>query len=61
MNNDVIPCDMVLLYTSEENSACYVETSNLDGETNLKTKYAFVDGIVLHPDQFELLEGYLEV
>ena len=52
---------MVLLYTTEENSLCYVETSNLDGEANLKTKYAFVDGIVLYPDQFDLLEGVLDV
>ncbi len=33
----------------------------MDGEANLKTKFAFVDEIVLYPDQFNLLEGYLEV
>ncbi|XP_018306223.1 probable phospholipid-transporting ATPase IF [Mycetomoellerius zeteki] len=31
-----IPCDIVLLY-SETPGCCYVTTSNLDGETNLKT------------------------
>ncbi|XP_020288805.1 probable phospholipid-transporting ATPase IF isoform X2 [Pseudomyrmex gracilis] len=31
-----VPCDIVLLY-SESPGCCYVTTSNLDGETNLKT------------------------
>lgn len=30
-----VPCDIVLLY-SETPGCCYVTTSNLDGETNLK-------------------------
>ncbi len=51
-NTEPIPCDMVLLYTTEENSICYVETSNLDGETNLKTKYAFNEGIAIYPHEF---------
>ena len=32
------PCDIVLLASSLEDSVCYVETKNLDGETNLKIK-----------------------
>ncbi|XP_050456062.1 phospholipid-transporting ATPase IF-like isoform X4 [Cataglyphis hispanica] len=31
-----VPCDIILLY-SETPGCCYVTTSNLDGETNLKT------------------------
>ena len=32
--------DMVLLSTSEEDQDCYIETADLDGETNLKKRYA---------------------
>ncbi|KAI9140278.1 hypothetical protein BKA69DRAFT_1167692 [Paraphysoderma sedebokerense] len=37
-NNDFIPADMVILSTSEPDCVCYVETKNLDGETNLKVR-----------------------
>lgn len=36
--NDEIPADVILLSTSDPDGACYVETKNLDGETNLKVK-----------------------
>lgn len=39
-NNDSIPVDVVILSTSDADGACYVETKNLDGETNLKVKQA---------------------
>lgn len=32
------PADMVFLSTSDPDGLCYIETSNLDGETNLKTR-----------------------
>ncbi|EQC38001.1 hypothetical protein SDRG_04431 [Saprolegnia diclina VS20] len=34
------PADGLLLATSEENGACLIDTSNLDGEANLKTRIA---------------------
>ncbi|XP_062179837.1 putative phospholipid-transporting ATPase 9 [Phragmites australis] len=36
--DDFFPADLVLLSSSYEDAVCYVETMNLDGETNLKLK-----------------------
>ncbi|QHO31957.1 hypothetical protein HN51_020077 [Arachis hypogaea] len=38
--NETIPCDIVLLSTSDPTGVAYVQTTNLDGESNLKTRYA---------------------
>ncbi|GJU38113.1 phospholipid-transporting ATPase 2 [Tanacetum coccineum] len=38
--NDEVPCDLILLGTSEPQGVCYVETTALDGETDLKTRSA---------------------
>lgn len=39
-SDDEIPADILVLSTSDPDGACYVETKNLDGETNLKVRSA---------------------
>jgi len=36
--NEQIPADVVVLATSDSDGLCFVETKNLDGETNLKPR-----------------------
>ena len=38
--DEFIPADLLILSTSDEKGICYIETKNLDGETNLKIKTA---------------------
>lgn len=39
-NNEEVPADVMILSSSDEDNCCFVETKNLDGETNLKVKQA---------------------
>jgi len=41
--DEEFPADMLLLKSSKENGLAYVDTMNLDGETNLKEKNAPTD------------------
>ncbi|KAG1338875.1 Phospholipid-transporting ATPase 1 [Cocos nucifera] len=50
--NETLPCDMVLLSTSDPTGAAYVQTINLDGESNLKTRYARLETAVLPPESW---------
>lgn len=38
-----IPADLILLSSNGSNGICYVETKNLDGETNLKIKHVHTE------------------
>ena len=38
--NEQVPADVVVLSTSDPDGLCYLETKNLDGETNLKPRKA---------------------
>ncbi|KAG0317602.1 hypothetical protein BGZ99_006206 [Dissophora globulifera] len=37
-NNEAVPADAIILSTSEAEGSCFIETKDLDGETNLKTR-----------------------
>jgi len=39
-DNEPIPADLIICATSEEENVAFVETKNLDGETNLKSRSA---------------------
>ncbi|EMC94436.1 hypothetical protein BAUCODRAFT_74066 [Baudoinia panamericana UAMH 10762] len=43
-NGEEVPADIVVLSTSDSDGQCYVETKNLDGETNLKVRNALHSG-----------------
>jgi phospholipid-translocating ATPase len=38
--NDEVPCDCVILASSDANGNAYIQTTNLDGESNLKVRTA---------------------
>ncbi|KAM7205561.1 phospholipid-transporting ATPase DNF1 [Rhypophila sp. PSN 637] len=46
-NDDELPADIIILATSDADGQCYVETKNLDGETNLKVRTALRCGRTL--------------
>lgn len=58
VENQYFPCDLVLLNTSAPKGICYVETKNLDGETNLKQKSASADTIPLSLSETAVLESF---
>ncbi|KAL5151785.1 Phospholipid-transporting ATPase 2 [Glycine soja] len=52
--NDEVPCDLVLIGTSDPQGVCYIETAALDGETDLKTRVipsacVGIDGVIECP------------
>ncbi|XP_055080751.1 phospholipid-transporting ATPase VB [Periophthalmus magnuspinnatus] len=49
-SNDTVPADLLLLFTSDPNGVCHIETANLDGETNLKQRRAVPGACVTDPE-----------
>ncbi|KAL4838740.1 hypothetical protein H8958_012079 [Nasalis larvatus] len=60
--NDFVPADILLLSSSEPNSLCYVETAELDGETNLKFKMSLeiTDQYLQREDTLATFDGFIE-
>lgn len=39
-NDEWVPADCLIIQTGAENGVCYISTETLDGERNLKSKFA---------------------
>ncbi len=40
--NEMIPADILIIKSSDENGLCYLETTNLDGESALKPRQSII-------------------
>ncbi|CAI4211132.1 unnamed protein product [Parascedosporium putredinis] len=60
-NNDELPADIIVLSTSGAEGTCFIETKNLDGETNLKSRSALQCGqTIKHARDCERAEFWID-
>ena len=58
--DEPFPTDILLMNTSHKSGLCYVDTMNLDGETNLKTKSCLKETKNLTGDQVLNIQGMIK-
>jgi P-type E1-E2 ATPase len=58
LQNEQVPADIILIQSSAPKGSCYIETKNLDGETNLKYKQAIPETVANSQNEEELFENY---
>eukprot|EP00292_Cryptomonas_paramecium_P005912 CAMPEP_0113728000 /NCGR_PEP_ID=MMETSP0038_2-20120614/41580_1 /TAXON_ID=2898 /ORGANISM="Cryptomonas paramecium" /LENGTH=415 /DNA_ID=CAMNT_0000659341 /DNA_START=33 /DNA_END=1277 /DNA_ORIENTATION=+ /assembly_acc=CAM_ASM_000170 len=59
--NNEFPADLVLLSSSGDQGMAYIDTCNLDGETNLKLRISLESTKTFdNPDKIQKLRGYFE-
>ncbi|KAF5732577.1 Aminophospholipid ATPase isoform 2 [Tripterygium wilfordii] len=58
--NDEVPCDLVLIGTSDPQGLCYIETAALDGETDLKTRVIPPACMGIDPELLHKIKGVIE-
>lgn len=59
-DQEEVPCDLCLLYSSSPNGVCFVQTTNLDGETNLKARQSPQETQALTIAEVEKFKGCIE-
>lgn len=64
LRNELIPADLLIIKSSNESGFCYLQTTNLDGESALKPREAvfiFQEAIKSESDFENLGKCYLEI